>query len=89
MSASSSVGAKRMFDLPEMLLYKCKTCGAEMLREKKIRKNTEEKFSLGDDIKVIRYSLLKAYSKHTQNLPEAYSQPTGFPLVVITITVAM
>ena len=75
--------------MPAMFLYKCTECGTGLLRCDKIRKVSFEKFPIDDTIRVTRYSLLKAYSKPTQNLFEAYPGPTGFPLVFITITVAM
>jgi hypothetical protein len=79
MSGSSSTAgacAREMFDLPTMYLYTCTACGAEFMRDEKIRQNTLEKFSMDDRIKVIRYSLLIAYSKPREKVSEAFSELT-------------
>ena len=81
MSGSSSTAgacAREMFDLPTMYLYTCTACGAEFMRDEKIRQNTLETFSIDDRIKVIRYSLLKAYSKASEKMFEAFSELTRF-----------
>ena len=81
MSASSSMagaGARQMFDLPTMYLYTCTACGAEFMRDEKIRQNTLEKFSVDDRIKVIRCSLLKAYSKPMTTFFESFSELPRF-----------
>jgi len=81
MSASSSMagaGARQMFDLPTMYLYTCTVCGTEFMRAEKIRQNTLETFSMDDRIKVVRYSLLKASSKHNTNLFESFSELPRF-----------
>ena len=43
--------------------YTITRCGAEFMRAEKIRQNMLETFSMDDRMKVIRYSLLKVYSK--------------------------
>ena len=44
-------------------LYTCTRCGAEFMRAEKIRQNMLETFPMDDRMKVIRYRLLKVYSK--------------------------
>ena len=66
MSASSAMpgsSVRQVVSLPTMYLYTCTACGAEFMRAEKVRQTTLETFSIGDRIKVFRYSLLPAASK--------------------------
>jgi hypothetical protein len=62
-SAMPGVFERQFVRLPTMYLYTCTACGAEFMRAEKVRQTTLETFSIGDRIKVFRYSLLPAASK--------------------------